>query len=102
MRVNFQGFTLIGLLIPIIDTTYCDVVLIGCHEPVSSYCVTLAVVMFRSPPYGGLGSISGMLMRSKSALSPPFSVQFTVIFTAPLTSSEKSMQERVGTEGGPE
>ena len=43
-----------------------------------------------------------MLMRYKAALSPPLSVQLTVTFTAPLTSSERSTQERVGTEGGPE
>ena len=29
------------------------------------------------------------------------SVQFTVTFTVSLTSSERSTQERVGTEGGP-
>ena len=40
-------------------------------------------------------------MRKKSALSPPLSVQLTVTFTAPLTSPERSTQERVGAEGGP-
>ena len=43
-----------------------------------------------------------MLMRYKAALSPPLSVQLTVTFTALLTSSERSTQERVETEGGPE
>ena len=43
-----------------------------------------------------------MLKRYKSALSPPLSVQLTVTFTAPLTSSEKSTQERVEIMGGPE
>ena len=69
---------------------------------VSSCCVTLALVMFRSPPYGVWGALVVMLMREKSALSPPLSVQLTVTFTAPLISPERSTQEGVETEGGPE
>ena len=34
-------------------------------------------------------------------MSPPLSVQLTVTFTAPLTSPERSSQERMGVEGGP-
>ena len=71
-------------------------------KPVSSYCVELAVVMFTNPPYGVWGALVAMLMRKKSALSPTLRVQLTVTFTAPLTSPERSTQERVGTEGGPE
>ena len=68
-------------------------------KPVSA---TLAVVRFRSPPYGVWGALVVMLMRKKSALSPLLSVQLTVTFTAPLTPSERPTQERVETEGGPE
>ena len=71
-------------------------------KPVSLCCVTLGVVTFRSPAYGVRGALVVMLIRKKSALSPPLSVQFTVTFTASLASSERSTQERVGTEGGPE
>ena len=71
-------------------------------KPVSSYCVTLAVVILRSPPCGDSEALVVMLMRYKSALSPSLSVQLAVTFTVPLTSPERSMQERVGTAGGPE
>ena len=40
-----------------------------------------------------------MLMKKKSALSPPLSVQLTVTLTAPLVFTK---QERAGAEGGPE
>ena len=66
------------------------------------YMCALAFMIFRNPPYGVWGALVVMLIRKKSAPSPPLSVQLTVTFTAPLTSSERPTQERVGAEGGPE
>ena len=68
-------------------------------KPVSSYSVTLAVVMFRSPPYGVWRALVVMLMRKKSALSPSLSVQLIMTFTVPSESSER-LWLRMLTVGG--
>ena len=42
-----------------------------------------------------------MVIRWKSALSPPLNVQLNMTVIAPLTSLKRSTQERVETEGEP-
>jgi len=59
LRDDCQGLTLISLLTPTVDTTYCDVVLIACHE-ISQFklCDSGSGDVQKSPIWG-LGSIGG-------------------------------------------
>ena len=56
LRSNCQGLTLSPLLTPTVDTMYCDVVLIVCHET-SQCCPGSGDV--QKPPIWGLQSIGG-------------------------------------------
>ena len=52
LRSNYQGLT----FTPTVDSTYCDTILIACHE--TSQCCPGRVDIQKSP-IRGLGSISG-------------------------------------------
>ena len=56
LRSNCQGLTLPALLIPTVDTTYCDVVLIACHET-GQFMLCGSYV--QKSPIWGLVSIGG-------------------------------------------
>ena len=56
LRSNCQGLTLPPFLTPTVDTTYCDVVLIACHET-SQFMLCDGYV--QKSPIWDLGSIGG-------------------------------------------
>ena len=56
LRLDSQGLTLPPLLTLTVDTMYCNVVLIACHE--TSQCDTVSGDVQKSPIWG-LGSIGG-------------------------------------------
>ena len=56
MRSYCQGLTPIAFKIPTVDTSYCDTILIACHE--TSQCDTGSGDVQKSPIWG-LGSIGG-------------------------------------------
>ena len=59
LRSNCQGLTLISLLIPTVDTTYCDAVLIACHETSQFILCDTASGDVQKSPIWGLGSVGG-------------------------------------------
>ena len=56
---NCQGLTLIPLQIATVDTTYCDVVLIACHETSQFILCNIGSGDVQKSPIWVLGSISG-------------------------------------------
>ena len=60
LRSNCQGLTLISLQTSTVDTTYCDIVLIVCHETSQFMllCDTGSGDVQKSPIWG-LGSVGG-------------------------------------------
>ena len=59
LRNNYQWFTLIPFLAPTVDTTYCDVVLIACHETSQFMLCDTATGNVQKFPIWGLQSIGG-------------------------------------------
>ena len=59
MRSDCQGFTLTPLQTPTVDTTYCDVVLIPCHETSQFILCDIGSGDVQKSPIWGLGSIGG-------------------------------------------
>ena len=57
LRFDFQGFTLPALLTPTVDTTYCNVVLIACHE--TSQFMLCDTSDVQKSSIWGLGSVGG-------------------------------------------
>ena len=56
---NCQGLTLTSLLIPTVDTTYCDVVLIACPETSQFMLCDSGSGDVQKSPIWSLGSIGG-------------------------------------------
>ena len=59
LRSDCQGLTLISLLTPTVDTTYCDVILIACHETSEFILCNTGSGDVQKLVILGLGSISG-------------------------------------------
>jgi len=57
--INCQGLTLPPLLTPTVDTTYCDVVLIVCHETSQFMLCDTGTGDIQKSSIWGLGSVSG-------------------------------------------
>ena len=59
LRSNCQGLTLPSLLTATVDTTYCDVVLIACHETSQFKLCDTGICDVQKSPIWGLRSIGG-------------------------------------------
>ena len=59
LRSYCQGLTPIALQNPTVDTTYCDVVLIACHEASQFMLCDTGSGDVQKSPIWGLGSIGG-------------------------------------------
>ena len=59
LRSNCQGLILPPLLTPTVDTTYCYVVLIACHETSQFILCDTSIGDVQKSPIWGLGSIGG-------------------------------------------
>ena len=57
LRSDSQALTLLSLLTPTVDTTYCNVVLIVCHETSQFMLCDTASGDVQKSPIWGLGSI---------------------------------------------
>ena len=101
---DYQGLTLTAHQTTTVycHTTYCNVILIVCLKTSQFILCNTDISDVQKSIIWGLGTISGNGDEVESALSPPLSVQFTVIFTAPSLSSVRSIHVRLGTDGGPE
>ena len=59
LRSDCQGLALSPLLTPTVDTTYCDVILIACHETSQFMLCDTGSGDVQKSPIWGLGSIGG-------------------------------------------
>ena len=59
LKSDCQGFTLPSFLTPTVDTTYCDVVLIACHETSQFILCDTGSGDVQKSPIWGLGSVGG-------------------------------------------